>query len=397
MNNDKNMELIIKMASNQDVDTLKLKEQKNSLIADYAVRKNSKALLQTLTTIIPYFILFYTAIAALSISYWLSAAITAVLVLFILRVFVIMHDCGHNCLYEKPRGNAITGFILGVMCGVPQFVWSKHHDYHHATNGNWEKYRGPLAVLSASEYEKLTSKQRKSYARARKLFMGPIAGFLYFIFNPRFNWLKGNVQLIRFIIKEKIANKNQSLKDISAKFETRSWGDWQEYRHMTANNLTLFCAWAFAISYFGAIPFFTIYTIALSLAGALGIILFTVQHNFENSYAVNTQHWDYFAAAIHGTSFLQLPRWLNWFTADIAYHHIHHLSARIPNYNLVACHNRHKDLFNNVPRLSLFDIPGAFKYVIWDEKQQTLITAKQFSQSYSRQPTRSSAHLASAN
>ena len=86
------MELITKMASNQDVDTLKLKEQKNSLIADYAVRKNSKALLQTLTTIIPYFILFYTAIAALSISYWLSAAITAVLVLFILRVFVIMHD-----------------------------------------------------------------------------------------------------------------------------------------------------------------------------------------------------------------------------------------------------------------------------------------------------------------
>ena len=126
-------------------------------------------------------------------------------------------------------------------------------------------------------------------------------------------------------------------------------------------------------------------------------ILFTVQHNFENSYAADTQHWDYFAAAIHGTSFLQLPRWLNWFTADIAYHHIHHLSARIPNYNLVACHNRHKDLFNNVPRLSLFDIPGAFKYVILDEKQQTLITAKQFSQSYSRQPTRSSAHLASAN
>lgn len=359
-----------------------LKAQKNGLIKEYAVRNNLKAFIQTLTTILPYFVLFYAAIESQKISYWLSAGLTLLLTLFIIRVFVMLHDCGHNCLYVNPRENKIAGFIFGVLCGVPQYVWSKHHDYHHATNGNWNKYRGPLAVLSVDQYAELNEKGKKSYANNRKLRLAPMAGFLYFIFNPRFTWMKGSIQFAIFFLKQKLANFSKPAAEISAEFETNYWATWQEYLHMTANNLVLLPAWVLAASYFGVVEFFTVYIVALSLAGAIGIVLFTVQHNFEDSYAASDDDWDYFVAALDGTSFLQLPKFLNWFTADIAFHHIHHLSARIPNYNLVKCHEQYKHLFDRVKRISLSEIPHAFQFIIWDNHTSKIISVEQYEERY---------------
>jgi omega-6 fatty acid desaturase (delta-12 desaturase) len=359
-----------------------LKAQKNGLIKEYAVRNNLKAFIQTLTTIVPYFVLFYAAIESQKISYWLSAGLTLLLTLFIIRVFVMLHDCGHNCLYVNPRENKIAGFIFGVLCGVPQYVWSKHHDYHHATNGNWNKYRGPLAVLSVDQYAELNDKGKKSYANNRKLRLAPMAGFLYFIFNPRFTWMKGSIQFALFFIKQKFANFSKPAAEISAEFETNYWATWQEYLHMAANNLVLIPAWVLAASYFGVVEFFSVYIVALSLAGAIGIVLFTVQHNFEESYAASDDDWDYFVAALDGTSFLQLPKFLNWFTADIAFHHIHHLSARIPNYNLVKCHEQYKHLFDRVKRISLSEIPHAFQFIIWDNHTSKIISVAQYEERY---------------
>lgn len=359
-----------------------LKTEKNALIKEYAVRSNSKAFAQTLTTIVPFFILLFAAIESLAVSYWLAAGITALLTLFVIRVFVMLHDCGHNCLYVNPRENKIAGFIFGVLCGVPQYVWSKHHDYHHSTNGNWNKYRGPLAVLSVDQFAELTPKQRKAYANQRKMRMAPLAGFLYFIFNPRFTWIKGSLQFAGFFLQQKLKDFSKPNSQISSEFETNYWNTWQEYRHMTANNLVLLTAWFFAASYFGVLEFFSVYIIALSLGGAIGLILFTVQHNFEESYAAGDEDWNYFTAALDGTSYLKLPKILNWFTADIAYHHIHHLSARIPNYNLVKCHQQYKALFDRVKRISLREIPHAFNYILWDNHSQTIISVEQFNTRY---------------
>jgi len=348
--------------------TQALKNKKNELVSNYVERSNRKALTQTLNTLLPICALTYAGVESLAVSYWLTAGIIVLLTLFLLRAFVMLHDCGHNCLYEGPKANSVAGFIFGVVCGVPQYVWSKHHDYHHATNGNWEKYRGPLTVLSTEEYSKLTDKQKRSYARQRKLFMGPLAGFLYFVFNPRFTWLKGSLGLLKHVIKGKKASE----------YTTRYWGNWKEFRHMTGNNLVLLALWAAAAAWFGVAEFAVVFLLALSLAGAAGIILFTVQHNFEDSYASPTEGWDYYTAALAGTSYLKLPRVLNWFTADIGYHHIHHLSARIPNYNLRACHEQYRDLFKGVKRLSLKDVPHSMRFIIWDEQQSTLITPEQY-------------------
>jgi omega-6 fatty acid desaturase (delta-12 desaturase) len=107
-----------------------------------------------------------------------------------------------------------------------------------------------------------------------------------------------------------------------------------------------------------------------------------VQHNFDHSYATDTEKWDYDTAAIRGTSFLVLPRWLNWFTANIAYHHVHHLSAAIPNYRLVKCHNEYQDLFTDVARIKLSRVHTALKYILWDTRSQRIISVAEYRQNY---------------
>ena len=147
---------------------------------------------------------------------------------------------------------------------------------------------------------------------------------------------------------------------------------------MAGNNIVLISAIVGASWYFGVIPFFTVYILALSLAGALGIILFTIQHNFEDSYATGDEGWNYNAAAIEGTSYLDLPRVLHWFTADIGYHHVHHLSARIPNYKLRACHKEYQHLFTEVPTIKLKDVAKSFKFILWDETSGRMISVQQY-------------------
>jgi len=147
---------------------------------------------------------------------------------------------------------------------------------------------------------------------------------------------------------------------------------------MFGNNVALLCIWWAACAHFGAAEFFTVYLISLILGGAAGIIIFTIQHNFESSYASDDAHWNYHQANVEGTSYLTLPRVVNWFSADIAYHHIHHLSARIPNYRLAACHREYAYLFGAVRRIRLRDIPRSFKCILWDTVNRRIISVAQF-------------------
>lgn len=357
--------------------TQNLKNTKNELIADFVDRHNGIASLQTLNTLLPIMLLTYAAVAVSPISYWLSAGIVLLLSLFLLRAFVLLHDCGHNAMFANAKLNSAVGFVFGLFCGMPQYVWSRHHDFHHSTNGNWDKYRGPLSVLSTSQYAQLSPAQRKSYARQRRIWMGPLAGFLYFVFNPRITWLKGLFALVGYAFKRLRSGEARSLPQALEGFTTGYWENWKEFWHITANNVVLLSVWT-ALTLWQGPALLAVYVIALSLAGAGGIILFTVQHNFEGSHATGNAGWDYYRAALFGTSYLKLPRILHWFTADIGYHHVHHLSARIPNYRLRACHYAYHDLFACVPRLKLQDVPRAMGHIIWDEAQQTLITAAQF-------------------
>jgi len=351
-----------------------LKQQKRSIVDRHAKPDNLRGLTQVLTTLLPLAALWYLADLGATGSYALTAAATLAMSLFLLRAFVLMHECGHGSLFRSPALNQAFGFVFGVISGMPQYVWSQHHNYHHSTNGNWAKYRGPLAILTVDEYDALSAEKQRAYVRARDIAMAPVGGFLYLLLNPRLTWLKGSARLLWHVLRGKIAQPSVSVRAHAARFKTTYWESATEFWHMTANNLVLLGLWALMAWLIGPALFFTVYVVSGSLAGGAGIVLFTVQHNFEHSYASCDKNWCYDTAAIHGTSFLTLPGWLNWFTANIGYHHIHHLSARIPNYRLADCHAEHEGLFGNVRRLSLADIGSSLKYILWDPRARKIIS-----------------------
>lgn len=224
----------------------------------------------------------------------------------------------------------------------------------------------------------MTSAQRNSYERTRSIAVAPFGGFFYLLFNPRFTWLKGTVDFLVHIVKRKIAEPQITLRAHADSFRTRYWKNRTEYWHMFWNNVVLMCGWVAMSAAIGASLFFPIYILSVSLAGGAGIMLFTVQHNFEHAYASDSESWDYDVGAMQGTSFLVLPGWLNWFTANIAYHHVHHLSAKIPNYRLAACHEENQSLFAEVRRVRLCEIPSALKCLLWDAQAQQIISFAEY-------------------
>lgn len=350
------------------------------LIRAHSRSDNLRGLMQVLTTFAALALLWWLAILSSRVSGWLTCLVVLVMSLFTLRVFALMHECGHGSLFRSAWLNRAFGFVLGVTAGMPQYVWSQNHSFHHAHNGNWDRYRGPYTTLSIDEYAALTATGRCMYRIKCSIACAPIAGFIYLIFNPRFTWIKGTIGLLRHMLAAKIAQPAQSWQECAASFKTRYWKSAREYRHMCANNFVLLSVWALMCVTLGAAHFFEIYITSLSLAGAAGIVLFTVQHNFRHSYASDAERWDYDVGAISGTSFLVLPPWLNWFTANIGYHHVHHLSPRIPNYRLIGCHNEYRHLFTGVTRLDLGQVGASLKCILWDTRAQQIISVAEYRQ-----------------
>ena len=353
------------------------------MIARYAKSQDVKGFTQVFTTLVPFALLWWAAARFAGASPWLAVIPLPFIILFTVRGFGLMHECGHGSLFRHARVNRGVGFLFGVMSGMPQYVWSQHHNYHHAHNGNWERYRGPDTTLSTAEYSALTRAQQRFYRFKCSAPAAPLAGFIYLIANPRLTWLKGSIGLAIHTARRKLAQPGVPVRAHAASYRTRYWKSAREYRHMLWNNLVLLGVWALMCYACGILTFFCVYVLSVSIAGGAGIVLFTVQHNFNHSYASDNEHWDHDTGAIEGTSFLVLPRWLNWFTVNIGYHHIHHLSASIPNYRLVECHDEYQRLFSGVTRVRLREVLGALKCILWDRHAQRIISVAE----YQRQPS----------
>jgi acyl-lipid omega-6 desaturase (Delta-12 desaturase) len=356
----------------------RLKHQKRAIIAAYTDPVDARGYFQVLATLVPLGALWAAAVTGMRHSLWISALATVAISLFVLRAFVLMHECGHGSLFRTARLNRAFGFVLGVITGMPQYVWSRHHQYHHATNGDWEKFRGVLGTCTVDEYAGWTEPRRRSYRRARNIWAAPFAGFMYLIFYPRLTWLSGSARLLGHLAFEKVRAPARPLTAIMATFETTCWDSPRAFRHMSWNNLVVLGLYVLCAWWLGPAVFFPVYAVSVALAGAAGIVLFSVQHNFEHSYASRTVDWDYDAAVLRGTSFLVLPAWLNWMTANIGYHHVHHMSARIPSYRLAQCHRDHSALFAEVPRLGLADIPGSLRCILWDADARRIISVAEW-------------------
>ncbi len=340
----------------------------------YTKKSNAIAYRQVFLTLLPFALLWVAYSHFVKQSLWYALPFALITSLFILRSFVLMHDCGHKAMFQSQQANKFFGFLFGVVTGMPEAVWSKNHAYHHKTNGDWVKYGGVFSIITTDKYKELTDKQKRNYWLFRQPLILIPAGFFYVLFFPRFNWIVGHFAMLYKILKPLITFKFSEASAVAKKWETKFWKSKDDYKHMTYNNLTLLAIWALMIQWLGAAEFFTMYVISTSLSGSFGILLFTIQHNFEDSYATDSERVNYCKAALEGTSMLILPRTLNWFTAGIAYHHIHHLSVAIPNYNLQACHEAYEDLFKDVKRAYMSDLLGTFEYQLWDPELQKVVS-----------------------
>jgi omega-6 fatty acid desaturase (delta-12 desaturase) len=346
----------------------------NETLKPFMVKSNFIAARQLVVTLSLFVGVWFLYIQTIDVSALLAIPFSVIMAFFVLRFFVLMHDCGHGALFTSPRANQFFGYVLGVITGMPQFVWSKSHSYHHSTNGDWEKFRGALNILTKKEYVQLTPVQQYKYRVIRHpltlLFLG---GFFYVFFNPRFNWLVGLIKFSKDLLCSAMFGSMEETKKLLKDCPSKKWKSAKEFRHMTYNNVTLLIIWFFMARAIGTYNFFIVYIAALSLAGGLGIIFFTAQHNFENSYAEDTSHSDHTRAALEGTSYLKLPGLLNWFTADIGYHHIHHLSTGVPNYRLAACHRALEDHFIDVKRIHWREIHYSIKHLLWDTETKKIV------------------------
>lgn len=331
---------------------------------------------QTLNTILPLASLWIAYAYAVDYSRWVVLPFALILMLFNLRAFVLMHDCGHGSLFESRRANQMVGFLLGVITGMPQYVWSKNHTFHHNTNGDWVRYGGVFNILSTDRYARLSEEKKRRYWWFRQPLILIPAGFVYVLFNPRFNWMMGNLTMLAKILRPLLRLDFRTAGQTARAWETRYWKGKPDYLHMTYNNVVLLSLWYVMAAAIGPGNFFLLYVLSTSLAGSVGILLFTIQHNFEDSYATDTARVNHFRAALEGTSLLVLPKVLNWFTADIAYHHVHHLSVAIPNYHLAACHKAYEPYFADVKRVHLRDLLGTFDFQLWDPELQKIVVRR---------------------
>ncbi|MGF1517236.1 MAG: fatty acid desaturase [Nodosilinea sp.] len=343
------------------------------VLAPYMQRSDLRATYQIFNTVLPYIGLWVLAVKAASISLWLLPPIVGLMVLFLLRCFSLMHDCGHYSLFHSKRANRVVGFILGVINAIPQYAWSRDHAYHHKTNGDWQRYRGIADFLSTEEFAQLSAFDQKLYGLLRQPIMTLPGGFFYLVIQPRLTLVLGIHGFIGHGLACLQRNGLSNFRAIVSSYRSKHWQTSGEFWDVLLNNIFVVGSWCLLSYLIGPGLFLALYATVLTLAGAIFICVFFVQHNFEGSYAHKTADWDYLRGAIEGSSYLDLPPLLRWFTADISYHNIHHLSERIPNYNLAACQRANRHLLSEVTVLRLGDLLHCSKFILWDATANRLV------------------------
>ena len=350
------------------------------VLQPYMKSSDLKATFQVLNTVIPYFFLWFLAVKAAAISLWLLPPIMVLITLMSGRCFSLMHDCGHYSLFNSKKANRIVGFLFGVLNAIPHYPWSRGHAYHHKTNGDWERYKGPSALISTDDFAKLSPAAQKRYEWLRHPLMLFPGGFLYLAIKPRLSLILGSYEFVGHVFSSLKRDVRMSPAEIVASHKSKHWYTATEFWNYLFNNICVVAAWITACHFLGTAFFLSVYFTTLTFSAAIFIYVFFTQHNFEGTYAHKTEGWDYLLGAIEGSSYLKLNPVLNWFSADIGYHNIHHLSERIPNYNLRACHQANIHLLSTVKTLHLGDMLGCSKFLLWDYESDRLITIEAFHQ-----------------
>ncbi len=300
-----------------------------------------KATWQILNTLVPYAFLWYVMYVCRPISWWLVVPLAVLAGALLVRVFIIFHDCGHGSFFKSPVANAAVGFVSGVLTFTPYYHWRWEHAIHHASSGDLDKRgTGDVWTMTVQEYLEASRWKKFAYRFARN----PV---VLFVIAP----------LFLFLVLQRLPARAANARE----------------RHSVyATNVGILAMAAALSLVFGFGTYAVIQLIIMMVAGGAGVWMFYVQHQFEDVYWERGENWSFTAAALQGSSFYKLPRILQWFTGNIGFHHIHHLSPRIPNYNLEQCH-RANPLFQQVKPITFISSLKSITFRLWDEKNRKLV------------------------
>jgi omega-6 fatty acid desaturase (delta-12 desaturase) len=299
-----------------------------------------KSIWQLLNTLVPYIILWIGMIRVIDYSYWLVLPMAFLAGGLLVRLFIFLHDCGHYSFFKSAQANHTLGSILGILVFTPYYQWRQSHAVHHATAGNLDKRgEGDVWTMTVDEFLAAPWGKRLFY----RVYRNP---WIMFGIGP----------LLTFLILHRIPSKSFGKREQNS----------IHWTNLALVVVALLMSWAIGFKNYVLIQLPVIW-----VASTAGVWLFYVQHQFEGVYWERAKDWDFVKAGLEGSSYYELPKVLQWFSGSIGFHHIHHLSPRIPNYKLEKCH-RENPIFQVKP-IKLLSSLKSLSFRLWDEKTRQLV------------------------
>ncbi len=306
-----------------------------------------RSIVQVATTFLPFLAVVAAMYLLYHVSVWLTLALSVPAAGFIVRIFIIQHDCGHGAFFRNRAANEWLGRVCGVFTMTPYANWRRHHAHHHANWNNLDRRDVGADIysncLTVAEYAALSPARRWRYRAVRhpviaQLLLPPVVFIL----------------LYRYPFDTPMA--------------------WQrEWLSVLLTDLALVGVFGALVLLLGVGPVLLVQLPAMVLAAIIGAWIFSVQHRFEHAEWARQADWSVKGAALHGSSYLKLPRILNWFTSNIGFHHIHHLMPRVPNYRLESCHRALAAIVTAAPPLTLGLAFRSSTYALWDEERGMMV------------------------
>jgi acyl-lipid omega-6 desaturase (Delta-12 desaturase) len=312
-------------------------DDSKTLLAQFREPDAGRSVWQLLSSVVLLGTFWALTWYSLRYSYWLTLLLSVPTAGFLVRLFILQHDCGHGSFFKSKRVNDTVGFLLGVLVMTPYATWRRQHALHHATSGDLDRRgSGDVNTITVAEYQALTPMKRLGYRIYRNpLFFFGIGPILYFAVLQRFT------------------------ATVPA-----SWH--KERAGIHATNLAVLASFLAVGWLVGYRDFLLVHLPVTILGSSAGAWLFYVQHNFERTYWQRHDRWNFETAATTGSSYYELPRGLQWLTANIGFHHIHHLDSRIPNYRLQECFEKNPE-FQQANRITLRQSLSCASLKLWDE------------------------------
>jgi omega-6 fatty acid desaturase (delta-12 desaturase) len=321
-------------------------ERWNALLEPYVGADTRRSIFQLVTSVVPFLVLWYLAFRSLEVGWWLTLLLAVPTAGFMMRMFMIQHDCGHGSFFHSRVARDWVGRCIGVVLLTPYDYWKRSHAYHHAHSGDLDfRGFGDVDTYTVREYLSQSRWKRIRY----RLYRHPVVLF-------------GLAPFYLFFVKHRYPRGIP-----------RHWK--QAWRSVWWTNVALVGIVTVMWMTIGIERFLLVQLPVTLIASTMGVWMFYVQHQYEDTYWHRHDDWDYYDASLHGSSYLVLPRPLQWLTANIGVHHVHHMSARIPNYRLQQVHDENP-AFHVVTKVRFWDTLRLVNLALWDEESRKLIRFK---------------------